>query len=97
MERLSEKDEHHLCNGDFIDEFYKKNPSDCVWWTCHLDEVAFKRGEYSPYLGEHLFSFDKKVVFNLFADYPYKLTPEQKEIFDKENPYWKEFFSWRLE
>ena len=29
----------------------------------------------------------------MFADYPYKLTQKQKEIFDKENPEWKEFFS----
>ncbi len=43
-------------------------------------------------IGEHLFSFDKKQVFNLFQDYHYKLTKEQKEIFDKENPHWKEFF-----
>ena len=34
------------------------------------------------------FSFDKETVFNLMTDYPDKLTPEQKTIFDKENPYW---------
>ena len=28
----------------------------------------------------------------MFADYPHKLTPEQKETFDKENPYWADFF-----
>ncbi len=32
--------------------------------------------------GEHAFSFDKEIVFNLMTDYPEKLTPEQKEIFD---------------
>ena len=36
---------------------------------------------------------NKKTIFNLFQDYPYKLTKEQKEIFDRENPYWKDFFS----
>ena len=52
----------------------------------------YKENEASDRDGEFLFSFDKKKVFNLFADYPHNLTPEQKEIFDKENPYWKDFF-----
>ncbi len=61
--------------------WYKTNESDKVWWLDNRDQI-----------GEYVFSFDKKTEFNLFADYPYKLTPEQKEIFDKENPYWKDFF-----
>ena len=55
---------------------------DIIWWKATPGRI-----------GEWIFSFDKKTCFNMFADYPYKLTPEQKEIFDKENPYWKEFFS----
>lgn len=43
-----------------------------------------------------LFSFDKKQVFNMFADYPHNLTPEQKKIFDEENPEWCEFFKDRV-
>lgn len=62
-------------------EFYKKKDEDKVWWV-----------EKSDTIGEHLFSFDKKTVFNLFRDYPYKLTSEEKEIFDKENPYWVDYF-----
>lgn len=62
-------------------KFYKENEADQVWWIDTSDRD-----------GEFLFSFDKKKVFNLFADYPHNLTPEQKEIFDKENPYWKNFF-----
>ena len=62
--------------------FYKKNPKDKIWWVDNGGEVK----------GEMVFSFDKKKTFNLFADYPHNLSPEQKEIFDKENPYWKKFF-----
>lgn len=62
-------------------KFYKEKKTDSIWWVDTSDRD-----------GVHLFSFDKKKVFNLFADYPHKLTPEQKEIFDKENPFWKEFF-----
>ena len=32
-----------------------------------------------------VFSFDKKVEFNFWTDYPKKLTAEQKAIFDAEN------------
>lgn len=63
-------------------DFYKNNPSDKIWWVNNPETV-----------GEWLFSFDKKKVFNMFADYPHNLTAEQKAIFDKENPYWAEFFS----
>lgn len=62
-------------------KFYKENETDQIWWVDTSDRD-----------GEFLFSFDKKKVFNLFADYPHNLAPEQKEIFDKENPYWKDFF-----
>lgn len=61
--------------------FYKENESDKIWWVDNIDKV-----------GVLLFSFDKKKTFNLFQDYPWKLTAEQKALFDKENPYWKDFF-----
>lgn len=63
-------------------KFYKNSPDDQIWWVDTPDTV-----------GEWLFSFDKEKVFNMFADYPHNLTAEQKAIFDKENPFWKEFFS----
>lgn len=62
-------------------EFYKENETDVIWWVDNPDV-----------LGVWEFSFDRKTVFNMFADYPDKLTPEQKEIFDRENPYWANFF-----
>lgn len=66
-------------------EFYKKNKGDSIYWV---------KGDGK--IGMHLFSFDKEVVFNLFADYPWKLTKDQKEIFDKENPFWANFFKGRM-
>ena len=66
-------------------EFYKENESDSIFWVDNTDIV-----------GELLFSFDKKRVFNLFEDYPYKLTKEQKRVFDSENPFWASFFSDRV-
>ena len=65
-----------------LSDFYKKNETDKIWWVDDLETV-----------GEHRFSFDKKKVFNLFRDYPHNLTRGQKELFDKENPFWKKFFS----
>ncbi len=65
-------------------KFYKNNPTDKIWWV-----------DTSEQDGVFEFSFDKKEVFNMFRDYPHKLTPEQKAIFDRENPYWKDFFAER--
>ena len=61
-------------------KWYKNNASDRIWWK-NTDSV-----------GEWIFSFDKKTEFNMFRDYPDKLSPEQKKIFDEENPHWVEFF-----
>lgn len=63
------------------DRYYKNEDTDQIWW---IDEPGV--------VGEFLFTFDKKKVFNLFADYPHNLTAEQREIFDRENPDWKDFF-----
>lgn len=63
-------------------KFYKNSPGDEIWWIDNPETV-----------GEWLFSFDKKKIFNMFADYPHNLTAEQKAVFDKENPFWAEFFS----
>lgn len=62
--------------------FYKKAPYDRVWWVDNMENF-----------GIHEFSFDRKTVFNLFADYPQKLTKAQKDIFDAENPHWASFFA----
>ena len=43
-------------------------------------------------IGERNFTFDREKIFNLFQDYPHELTEEQKSLFDKENPFWADFF-----
>lgn len=63
------------------DRFYKNEDTDKIWWVDNPEVV-----------GEFLFTFDKKKIFNLFEDYPENLTDKQRAIFDKENPHWKEFF-----
>ena len=56
--------------------FYKMEDGFQIWWVdtpCETD-------------GEMLFTFDKKRIYNFFADYPHELTPEQIAIFKRENP-----------
>ena len=65
--------------------FYKRYKTDVIWWH-DVD---------APGIWE--FTFDKKHIYNMFSDYPWKLTPEQKEIFDRENPQWAMFFADRSE
>ena len=57
--------------------FYKENPDDKVWWVDDDTKTM-------------AFSFDLETIYYLPRDY-HLLTPEQKEIFDRENPFWKEF------
>ena len=63
-------------------KYYKENKTDRIWWLRNEDAT-----------GVLVFSFDKKTNYILFQDYPNKLTKKQKELFDKENPYWADFFS----
>lgn len=63
----------------------KKKESDHVWWKAQKN------------IGDFEFSLDQKKVYNLFKDYPDKLTPEERAVFDAENPYWVDFFSGRSE
>lgn len=65
-----------------LNNYFKNNPTDVIWWVDNSSEVK----------GEWIFTFDKKTHFNMFSDYPHKLTKEQKKIFDEENPEWAEFF-----
>lgn len=81
--RAGKSQQHHRQRRHKMNEenFYKINPDDKIWWIDNPDTI-----------GEWLFSFDKKKIFNMFEDYPWKLSKEEKAIFDKENPYWADFF-----
>lgn len=68
------------------DVWYKNNDTDQIWWKDTPDQV-----------GVWIFSFDREEKFNMFSDYPHKLTSKQKQIFDEENPNWAEFFKDRTE
>jgi len=60
----------------------KNNPTDKISWKqANEDNMIFR------------FDDDPEIEYFLFADYPWKLTKEQKEIFDRENPFWADFFS----
>ena len=61
--------------------FYKNKLTDRIWW--HKEA-----GTYGPLE----ISFDRKKIYNLWSDYPDNMTKEEVEIFDKENPFWAEFF-----
>ena len=56
------------------------------------NELRFAWLPKSDKVGERLFTFDGKQIFNLFRDYPHALTPEQKILFDEANPFWADFF-----
>lgn len=63
--------------------WYKNNNNDKIWWLDNGDERK----------GEFIFSFDKNKKYNLFQDYPQNLTSQEKDIFDSENVFWKNYFS----
>lgn len=65
---------------------YKENKDDKVWW---LDNEKA--------IGEFAFTLDKKTFYNLFADYPDKLSVQDWITFCDENEYWMKFFKDRNE
>ncbi len=85
---------NNIKRGRDIYTFYKENKGDKIYWVDH-NVIMPMTNEISGVLGELLISFDRHKIFNLWCDYPWKFTPEQKALFDKENPYWANFFERR--
>ena len=69
-------------NLEGYSDFYKDSEDSKVWWIDKIDVI-----------GEILFGFDKKKIYNIFLDYPQNMTEEEVRIFERENPFWKDFFS----
>lgn len=65
---------------DRLSDFKPQNEGDKVLWDT-------KSG-----IGEMVFTIDGKHSYNLFQDYPWKLSKREKRIFDRENPFWVDFF-----
>lgn len=83
------EDENYIYADCYIagyEDFYKdkENKDNKIWWTRKIDTI-----------GQLNISFDRKKIYNLFEDYPYNMSEEEIEIFEKEEPYWANFFAWR--
>lgn len=59
--------------------FHKKRNSR-VWWVGIPGDIGTK-----------LFTFDKRKIYSYYLDYPDKLTPEEREIFKENEPFWAKF------
>ncbi len=79
------KSPKELSKGKII--FEKEHPTDKVYRVHHNPRQ----------IGPVEFSFDKKKIYNLWQDYPDNMTPEEVEIFDREQPFWADFFKDRKE
>ena len=60
------------------------------------EKLKFEWIDNPEYIGERLFTFDGEKQYNLFRDYPHALSNEERKLFDKENPYWADFFKDRI-
>lgn len=72
---------YKVADFENLSDFYKDEPNNIVWEVEDLDSF-----------GKLLFSFDKENIYNLWTDYPHEFSKKEREIFDKEYPYWANFF-----
>lgn len=70
-------------------KWIESNPyGEHIWRVVRLDANNKPVNEYGPIR----ITFDKKHVYNLWQDYPWRFSPEEREIFAREMPYWADFF-----
>lgn len=77
--------EKYIPAPDGYEDFYRHSKNDRVYWTAPIDTI-----------GQICFSFDRKKIYNLFSDFPHRLSKADIDIFCEENPYWASFFENRL-
>ncbi len=76
-------------DDDIDDEFWDEpNEQGGYWYRNSKDDKIWWHDLGTDALQPDVFSFDKKKKYNPYSDYPQNLTKDQKEIFDKENPFW---------
>ena len=76
--------------SDYVTEeyaFYKDNVTDKCWHVERKEQVV----------GPLEFTFDFKKIYNLWTDYPWKMSEKEVEIFNEEQPFWRDFFSYRFD
>ena len=66
--------------------WYKEHPKDKTVWLAQPDVI-----------GEYIFHIEggSGKIYNMFADYPHNMNPNDKKVFDRENPFWADFFKGR--
>lgn len=58
----------------------------------HMNRSVSAMSIWPTEFGVPVFTFDGKKWYYLFRDCPQALTPEEREIFEKEEPFWADFF-----
>ncbi|MCD7975123.1 MAG: hypothetical protein LUF25_04985 [Phascolarctobacterium sp.] len=61
--------------------FWKRSPENKIWGVSEVID-----SDRMP--GRILISFDKKKFYNIYGDYPAKMSEEERKIFEKEYPDW---------
>lgn len=86
-----EKKKKHADLGDPMKKkveyrFWKRSPGNKIWGVSEMID-----SDRMP--GRMLISFDKKKFYNIYGDYPNKMTEEERKIFEEEYPDWVDWLN----